>query len=503
MEIRVYDDWSKAAAWRTLGNRQLRLSFTVSGTDFAVAVTVGTIPRLVAYVEKFKTNLEVQREGASRESKAFRIARAPKPDNPLSSVANAMLQSARTRFKEADAGLSYLIQQRMSLQLRMLRLAIFPRRMDDPEMAQFVARDVSAQLDRVVESDQIPPRRDLRLAFASMGVSKFSQLNHVQLVKQSPTDSRDWLTKLVKGASEANIFGLPSMTMNMVSEESSSPSRTLTYDFESSFARTGGKEKMENIYITLNVSLYSWLTLLRKNFAREMDEVDAAKTTAGIVPSHSGGRKRLEAGHARSSSSATALREAPSRSSMLEPTRHSRSASASFPARMRPFPSGTSTPAVLSPSTSMLGLVDETHAHRIPPAPAGAPAGTSNALRSKSPTMSRLNTNEAVYLDPSAPSSPTLPSPGGGGAEGSQTRGVGLTYEPRRRDIERLTMRQLGEATPDVMHPFFMKKAGFSLEDSLPQYVHEYATAPLEEIMKALLELYSKQLKANKGAEGI
>jgi hypothetical protein len=59
-------------------------------------------------------------------------------------------------------------------------------------------------------------------------------------------------------------------------------------------------------------------------------------------------------------------------------------------------------------------------------------------------------------------------------------------------------MRQLGEATPDVMHPFFMKKAGFNLEDSLPQYVHEYATIPIEQIMQGLLRLYSKQLRADK-----
>jgi hypothetical protein len=44
-----------------------------------------------------------------------------------------------------------------------------------------------------------------------------------------------------------------------------------------------------------------------------------------------------------------------------------------------------------------------------------------------------------------------------------------------------------------------MKTAGFNLEDSLPQYVHEYATSPLEEIMEALLNLYSKQLKTDKG----
>ncbi|KAI6040348.1 hypothetical protein EDC04DRAFT_2678656 [Pisolithus marmoratus] len=47
------------------------------------------------------------------------------------------------------------------------------------------------------------------------------------------------------------------------------------------------------------------------------------------------------------------------------------------------------------------------------------------------------------------------------------------------------------------MHPFFMKKSGFSLEDSLPQYVHEYATIPLEKIMEGLLNIYSKQLPAD------
>jgi hypothetical protein len=77
----------------------------------------------------------------------------------------------------------------------------------------------------------------------------------------------------------------------------------------------------------------------------------------------------------------------------------------------------------------------------------------------------------------------------------SSSTSNGIEYIPRNTLIEKLTMRQLGEATPDVMHPFFMKKAGFNLEESLPQYVHEYATLPTEEIMKALLRLYSKQLK--------
>lgn len=71
-----------------------------------------------------------------------------------------------------------------------------------------------------------------------------------------------------------------------------------------------------------------------------------------------------------------------------------------------------------------------------------------------------------------------------------------ISYNVRSRRIERLTVRQLGEATPDVMHPFFTKKAGFNLEESLPQFVHEYATLPIEQIMKVLLKLYSKQLRS-------
>ena len=73
-----------------------------------------------------------------------------------------------------------------------------------------------------------------------------------------------------------------------------------------------------------------------------------------------------------------------------------------------------------------------------------------------------------------------------------------IHYIPRSRHIERLTVHQLGEATPDVMHPFFTKRAGFSLETALPQYVHEYATLPIEEILKALFKIYQKQLKTRR-----
>jgi len=68
-------------------------------------------------------------------------------------------------------------------------------------------------------------------------------------------------------------------------------------------------------------------------------------------------------------------------------------------------------------------------------------------------------------------------------------------YIARSRHIARPTIRQLGDATPDILHPFFSKQAGFNIEEELPTYIHEYATVPLEQIMKALLKVYSRQFK--------
>ncbi len=121
------------------------------------------------------------------------------------------------------------------------------------------------------------------------------------------------------------------------------------------------------------------------------------------------------------------------------------------------------------------------------------PAGPSPLSRTMTPTSTTCTATDSPALTTAVP--PAAPSSVPNGK-----KATGLVYEPRERKIERLTMRQLGEATPDVMHPFFMKKAGFNLEDSLPQYVHEYATLPTEEIMKALLKLYSKQLTSLRSA---
>ena len=440
-------------------------------------MTVGTVPKLVSYVNKFRMNLEAQREGAARESRAFRLANAPKPDNPLSAVANAMFQSAKSRLKENETGLSYAIGQRMSLKLKLLRLIVLPRSMRDPELARFVGEDIHARLHRFIQSEDEPARRDLQLYFSGITISKISQLHHGLLPKEQPMDCRDWLATVIAHSPEATIFGLPSMDMQMRSEETrelhdGEMRRMLSYDFSSSFSKAGAKDA-EDIYISLNMSLYSWLTILRKTFAREMEQVqlssDARSGVAGtpaqaamsLRKKHDSPADREDGATQESVTSIrTRARTRGSISSRLSPlSTKSSDSSASAPIPGRSPTSPPPSTKVMSPTSVTFGAIGDP--------PSSGSAGPSGVASSSAP-------------------------------KGKKT--TELVYAPRTRKIERLTMRQLGEATPDVMHPFFMKKAGFSLEDSLPQYVHEYATMPTEEIMKALLKLYTKQL-SRKAAE--
>jgi hypothetical protein len=439
----IFDDWTKITPEFIDKDRRLRLSFTIFGKEIVAIATVGTIPKLVSYANRFKAHLLVQREGASRESKAFRIASSPKPDNPLSDVANAMFRSARSRLREAGAGLSYVIRQEMSLRLKALRLIVFPRTMQDSEMVHFIGSDVHARLDRVVESDGSPPNRDLRLSFSFMTISRFSQVQHGFFGRTELRYEPGWLADLFRGSQEAIIFGLPSMSIRMKTEEEVNDlSKTIMYDFKSRFTRREGLKDQEDIYVTLNVSLYSWLTVLRKNFARDMDQVQASAERVGNTG--------IAGNHGR---------------------RHVKSPDLVFEEQE----SVIGSPVGSRPSTPPL---------------------TSTTLPSFNLSPGPWRSREDVVV-PSSPPKSTDGSPAIGIFVPKQhKRSLVIVYQPRKRHIERLTMRQLGEATPDVMHPFFTKTAGFSLEDSLPQYVHEYAAMPTEEIMKALLKLYSKQLGA-------
>ncbi|VDB95270.1 unnamed protein product [Peniophora sp. CBMAI 1063] len=544
----VLDDWSQMSRGVPLLERLLQLSFAVSGEEIVLVSTVTTIPKLMSYANRFTANLAAQREGAIRESRAFRAAQAPKPDNPLSAVANAMLQQARTKFRETpDEGSSFaqhVIQQRMHFELSSLRLVVFPRTMTDFEMAHFAIRGVTAQLETAIESAYRPAVRRLHLGFASMSTSRVSQLNHTTATLELAADVAAWLSSLRKGATENTIFDLPAMDIKMNSEEHTRDGgrKVLEYDFFSKFVRDipahrdvpkegdskiirpkkgkGDSRDGEDIFITLNVALYSWLQQLRKNLTREMEQVQgAAELRATATPGNSmsnAGRRRStitdsgpppELGLRGSLSPTTQRTRSPPRMPNLATS--SRPASLSPPSpthsqkehrRVFSLTSLTSwSPQSPPQSPPKIQTQSSADANRnLPPLDTGVLGPAFDLVASPAPKSGTSTAASPPSPLSQAPStSSTIPSPLNG-AQPSQSATGALEYRHKDRVIERLNMRQLGEATPDVMHPFFMKKAGFSLEDSLPQYVHEFATVPVESVMQALLKLYSKQL----GEEG-
>jgi len=315
----------------------------------------------------------------------------------------------------------------------MLRLILFPRSMADTELAQFIGRDVHASLNRTIQ-DNLPSRREIHLSFTSLDISKFTQFQSFLPATTTISQDPSWILSLFKNPIESNIVGLPSMKMLMITEESIRQlTAHLVYDFYSTFQ--GGDKSPEDIYITLNMALYAWLTGLRKNLTRELEQVQGSTNTQPSGPPGPSSRKKGTTG------------------SVIE----------ALPAPMAALHSEDTT----VPSTTTKNQPGTATSH------VSADDGTS--------VMDAASSNRR----------PTQ-------AHEGETGSTKLVYEHRERKIQRLTMRQLGEATPDVRHPFF-KRSGFNLEESLPQYVHEYATMPLEKIMEALLSLYSRQLRSDTG----
>jgi len=387
----------------------------------------------------------------------------------------------------------------MDFSLGSLRLVVFPRSMSDFEMAHFATRDVRARLDCVVEAAGRTAKRRLHLAFSSMSTSRVGQLNHISAT--TGVDSiEQWLTSLRQNASESIIFDLPSMDMTMKSEEVVREAhRVLEYDFFSKFVRRAENKlshDQEDIFITLNVSLYSWLQLLRKNLTREMEQVQSASdlrvTTSPIANGGVTARRRRTLVDASPPVDLGAWRNAspPSTSHRTLPAQPTSSRSVSHSLSSTDLKEHRRTFSLASLSWTQDTQEKAGEKRNTQSRPPGLKVGTDGlgppidlASAPKSAAVLPSPITAASSMASSAPSPVIEPRETGA-----------LEYRHKERVIERLNMRQLGEATPDVMHPFFMKKAGFSLEDALPQYVHEYATIPVEQIMRALLKLYSKQL---------
>jgi hypothetical protein len=444
-------------------------------------MTILAIPKLVIYVGKFFANLDAQREGASRESSVFRATRLPKPENALSEVATAMFQTARSRLKESES-LTYIIEQHIQLTMDQIVFVLLPRSQSDNELARFITKDVKAELQRTVVPNGPPADRNLLLSLASMSISQLIRPTFDHRVAEREFDT---LVDPSRPSTvvENIIFALPAMVMRMVVNEDAHDGRkSLIYDFDSSFVRKEGQKSLDNINISFNIALYSWLTTLHKTFTREMKRAqDAADARSGFPTSpqmHSPGRFNSPEAILPPSISDSPVPTRPTTptrdtgkvvergllSPRKAPSRLDPISTSPFPARSSPTSNNATSPIMKQPSSSNSAILP--------------------AIKVKIPDTDKTDARAGLPGNTEEPHSAT-----------KSRDGAELVYKPRNRRIERLTVRQLGEATPDVMHPFFTRKAGFNLEEALPQYVHEYATLPLEEIMKALVKLYSRQLR--------
>lgn len=367
-----------------------------------------TASELIRLGGRVSALMQAQKEGAARESKVFAATRSPKPQNPLSQVASAMVRSARSKLKEVE-NLNILVVQHMNLEIGQIRLGIFNE--TDTRMTQFEADGVHGELIRHVHSEATSPHRDLRLSLLSFEVRNGDV---------PPQDK--WLDFL----SGAKVFTMPEMVITMKSTEYTDVNR-IDYDFRSTFPReTKARAGQRTLYIALDFHKYEQLMAMQSAFK---EAIEKALIEIGQTPQR---------------------------------------------------PQVKNTLSVLKTS-DLPGIVEDPHKDDV----------------------SVIRNNVKVEE-----------SSGGGGVETDVSTAPdlstikvgmrGLTYHCLTRTIETPKLHQLGAASPDL--ETFKQWTNISIRDSLPVWIHEYATVPIEQLMKGLLEVYIKQLKREQqqtGVEGV
>jgi len=405
LEATARDEWDSVIP---TSERSVNLDFSVTGGNLRVAARVMSASELILLSGRLRSLIQSQREGAARESKVFAATRTPKPQNPLSHVALAMLQSARSKLKESEHP-DILVVQHMHLDVSQIRLGIFNE--TDTRMTQFEADGVQGELIRHVQFEQKSPRRELTLALQSFEV------------RNGDVPSQDKWLEFMTGA---KVFTMPEMVIEMQSTEYTGENR-VEYDFKSTFPRPKARAGQRTLYIALDFHKYEQLMATQSAFK---EAIERALEEVGKTPHRSA------------------------------PGRHT----SDLPAALEETRRATSAAEAVVMKANETKKA-ETKAHRT------------KLTDAKENTA---DTSEAVKTDVSrAPDVSTL------------TRG--LTYHCLSRSIETPKLHQLGAASPDL--ETFKQWTNISIRDSLPVWVHEYATVPIEQIMHTLLEIYIKQLK--------
>lgn len=125
LHVTIFDDWSKVNSDIPFNEREVYLEFNIQAGDILAYSSTTTVPKMISLGGKLAALVNAQKQGAARESNAFRASQKSKPDTALSEVAAAMLQSARSKFKETET-FEFAVIQRLNMSIKTLRLAVPP-----------------------------------------------------------------------------------------------------------------------------------------------------------------------------------------------------------------------------------------------------------------------------------------------------------------------------------------------------------------------------------------
>lgn len=241
MELQVKDGYADPSS-----GDGLRLDFAVEGGTVRLIGVPQAASLLIETAANVKKLIRLQKEGAARDSSAFRTTLNPKPTNPLSEVAAAMISSARSRFQEEEI-FDFTIVQHMRVDVKSLQLAF----VDGGRTFHLQANDIDAQLLRHLRTEASETRRDLHLALGSLVVLSFPALKELGAIETVPRNA-------------TKVFTFPHLIIEMKSSILASH-RELVYEFDCNFPAQDREGSQTKVYLLLDLSEHGILVAKTKD----------------------------------------------------------------------------------------------------------------------------------------------------------------------------------------------------------------------------------------------
>ncbi|KAF8678264.1 fermentation associated protein [Rhizoctonia solani] len=274
LHVTIFDDWSKVDSNIPVQDREVLLEFGIQAGEILAYSSTSTIPKMISLGGKLAALIKAQKLGAARESNAFRTSQMPKPDTALSEVAAAMLQSARSKFRETET-FQFAVIQRLKLSIKTLKLAVPPVTQQRAETALFTARQVEGELHRTIRPHE-PPRRKLLLELGAFSIRGVPQ----QGGQDMQMTARDILDAFPYGS---RVFLFPATRIIMQTKQTDNK---ICYDFAINLTHHPVGDK--GIYVALSFASWNWLLGIKRKFETDLETAfaEVAQLTKDTTPRH-------------------------------------------------------------------------------------------------------------------------------------------------------------------------------------------------------------------------